>query len=89
MTEEFVIELMVMTFQTMALIAAPVVIATIIVGVSVNIIQTVTQIRDPALAFIPKVAVASIVIVLATPWYIQLLRRFFMNIIELIGQGVI
>lgn len=87
MTEELVTELLMTTFQTIALLAAPVIVGTVLVGVLVNVLQTVTQIRDPALAFVPKVIVAATAIVVGTPWYIQTMRRFFETIIELLGQG--
>jgi len=86
MTDVTVVKLLVETFQTMGMIAAPVVIATIFVGVTVNILQTVTQIRDPALAFIPKVVTASVVIIIFSPWYIRVLTAFFKMIIKRMSE---
>jgi flagellar biosynthetic protein FliQ len=89
MTEPLITELLLMLLQTVALVASPVILAVVIVGVIVNILQTVTQIRDPALAFVPKLVAAAVVLSLAAPWYIQIARQFFENIMELFGRGAI
>ncbi len=87
MTEELVIEIILMLIQTIGMVVAPVIVVTIIVGVGVNILQTITSIKDPALAFVPKVVAASIVLVVAAPWYLKIMKSFLENMIELISRG--
>lgn len=87
MTEELVIELLVMTLQTMGLLMAPTLIGIVVVSVLVNILQTITQIKDPALAFIPKVIVSAVILVATAAWSMQILNGFCTDMILLAGRG--
>lgn len=44
--------------ETAALVAAPILLLGLVAGLTVSIFQAATQISDPALAFIPKIAAA-------------------------------
>ncbi len=83
MSEEFIIELAQLTVKTIGLMAMPIIIAIVVVGLLSNILQTVTQIRDPALGFVPKVVAAGVVLVLATPWLLQVIQRYTESIFAL------
>jgi flagellar biosynthetic protein FliQ len=76
MTEGLLIEIMHLTVQTAALLVAPLIGTVLIVGLVSQIIQTVTQLKDQALSFVPKVFVAGIVFVLLIPWYLQLMQKY-------------
>ena len=76
MSEELIIEVLQLFIRTSALLCAPLIITAIVVGVLINVIQTVTQIKDQTLAFVPKVAAMSIVFVITMPWCIQIMQGF-------------
>lgn len=76
MTEELLIEIMLYTFQTIAFLAAPIILTVMIVGIISQVIQQVTQLKDMALAFVPKIIIAGIVFVLCIPWYFQVTRKY-------------
>lgn len=86
MTEGYIVELMRMTLLTVALISAPVLATIVIVGLTTSILQTVTQLRDQSLTFVPKVIGVGVVILLAMPWYIQVLRQYVETIFTLIAS---
>lgn len=86
MTEEFIIEIVQLTVTTVALLVAPTIAVIIVVGVVSNVLQTVTQIRDQALAFVPKVIAVGIVLALTVPWYVQTMRRFTETIFALMAS---
>ena len=88
MTEELLSELLLMTVQTIGLLSAPLLIVVVVVGVVVNILQTITQIRDPALAFIPKVIAAGVVLLMTATWGLRILRTFCEYMMEMVGRGV-
>ena len=71
----------------MALITAPMILTVMIVGIVSNVIQTVTQIRDQALAFVPKVIAAGIVMTVCIPWYFAVLEKFVNVIFALVAEG--
>ena len=86
MSEEFVIEIMHFTLYTVALLVTPIIGVVVVVGVVVNILQTVTQIRDQALVFVPKVVAAGIVLLICIPWYFSILEKFVNVIFGLMSQ---
>lgn len=73
----------------MLTIAAPMLVAALVVGLLVSILQAATQINEMTLSFIPKLLTMVAVIVVAGPWMITLMvdyvRRSFTAIPGLIG----
>ena len=55
------------------LIAGPMLIVALLIGLTVSVLQAVTQIQEQTLAFVPKLVGVSIVFLLALPWVLQLL----------------
>ncbi|NQZ69265.1 MAG: flagellar biosynthetic protein FliQ [Lentisphaeria bacterium] len=87
MTEESIIEILQLTMYTIGMMSAPAIIVIVVVGIVSNVIQTVTQVRDQALAFVPKVIGVGIVLVIAVPWYLQLMESYTMTIFAMIANG--
>ncbi len=58
------------------LIAAPVLIATMVVGLLISILQAATQIQEMTLTFVPKIIVAALVLLFLGPWMIRVLVDF-------------
>lgn len=63
------------------LISAPLLAATLIVGLLVSVIQVVTQIQEASLTFIPKIVAAVVVLVVCGPWMLKRLVAFSANLI--------
>ncbi len=70
-------------------LAAPLLVASLLVGVLVGLFQAATQINEMTLSFIPKLLTMAAVALLVGPWMLQLLidftRRLFEQIPSLIG----
>jgi flagellar biosynthetic protein FliQ len=54
--------------------------------VLVSIIQVVTQVQDPSIAFIPKLVAFGIALVLFAPWMLGKLTGFGVAMFARIGQ---
>ena len=71
------------------LLAAPLLITSLAVGVLVGIFQAATQINEMTLSFIPKLVAMAAVMIVTGPWMLRLLieftRRLFENIPNMIG----
>jgi flagellar biosynthetic protein FliQ len=71
------------------LLAAPLLLASLAVGVLVGIFQAATQINEMTLSFIPKLMAMAAVLIVTGPWMLRLAieftRRLFENIPNLIG----
>ncbi len=58
------------------IVAAPVLVLSMIVGLIVSVFQAVTQIQEPTLAFIPKILVSGIAILFFGPFMLAMLTDF-------------
>ncbi|MBV6521250.1 MAG: hypothetical protein MNPFHGCM_01383 [Gemmatimonadaceae bacterium] len=58
------------------LIAAPLLIVALLVGLVVSILQTVTQIQEQTLSFVPKLVAVAATFLVALPWMLQLLVEY-------------
>jgi flagellar biosynthetic protein FliQ len=89
MTELEVVDLAMEAMWTGALIAGPILVAVLIVGVVVGIFQAATSINEMTLSFLPKLVVVTLLIALLVSWLLQFLvdftRRVFQRIPELGG----
>ncbi len=57
-------------------IAGPVLLAGVIIGLVVSIVQAITSIQDQALAFVPKIVVMLVAAALLLPWIANRLIAF-------------
>ncbi len=71
------------------LMAAPMLLTALIVGLIVSIFQAATQLNEATLQFVPKLVAMFIVLLLFGPWMLQYLidyiQRLFGSIPQLIG----
>ncbi len=56
--------------------SAPMLIAALIVGLIIAVFQATTQIQEQTLAFVPKIIVIFIVLLIAGPWIMDSLVNF-------------
>ena len=59
-----------------ALVAAPLLIVALLVGLVVSILQTMTQIQEQTLSFVPKLVAVAVVFLVALPWMMQLMVQY-------------
>ena len=70
------------------LVAAPVLITVLLVGVVVSVFQAPTQINDATLAFVPKVVAAVLVLAITGPWMMTTLVEYIQRTLQSIPQVV-
>jgi flagellar biosynthetic protein FliQ len=58
------------------LVAAPVLLISMIVGLVISIVQAVTQIQEPTLTFIPKIVACALAILFFGPFMLAVLTDF-------------
>ncbi len=80
MTPEFVVGIMAEAIKVTLLVAAPVLIIGLVVGIAVSLFQAVTQIQEMTLAYVPKIVAVLVALVAALPWMINLLLTFTHNL---------
>ncbi len=88
MSEELILKLGQDTIRTTALLASPLLISALVVGLIVSIFQAVTQINEATLTFIPKMLVVGVVLVIAAPWMMDIMNQFTVQLFENLGDMV-
>ena len=76
MTPELTVTLMRQTLYTVLMVAGPLLAAGLIIGISVSIFQTVTQIREMSLTFVPKIIGVMAMLVVFAPYMAATLMDF-------------
>ncbi|MEL7537847.1 MAG: flagellar biosynthesis protein FliQ [Pseudomonadota bacterium] len=71
-----------------ALIAAPMLLAALAVGLFIGMLQAATQINEMTLSFIPKLLVLVLALSLAGPWMLQLISGFTIELISSIPARI-
>ena len=82
MTEADVMQIVTDAMWVGVRIGAPVLLAAIVVGVAVGLLQSVTQIQEPTLSFVPKFVAIGLVIVVTGPWMLQELVSYTETLIR-------
>ena len=67
--------------QIMIMIAAPMLLAALVVGLIVSIFQAATQINEQTLTFIPKLVTVLVVLVIAGPWILSVLTDYMHHVL--------
>jgi flagellar biosynthetic protein FliQ len=70
------------------MIAAPVLIAVLVVGLVVSVFQAATQINESTLSFVPKIVAAVAVLAIAGPWMMTTLVEYLQRVLQSIPQAV-
>lgn len=86
MTQEFVIEVATKTLYYTAILSAPVLGTGLVIGLLVSIFQTVTQIREMTLTFIPKIASVMLVLIFVAPWMLSKFLEFTHYIFNIVAN---
>jgi flagellar biosynthetic protein FliQ len=76
MSHVLVVDLARNMIMTALLIAAPMLVVALAVGLVVSIIQAVTQIQEQTLSFVPKLVAVSVTFIIALPWIIQIMVKY-------------
>ncbi len=76
MTPDSILDLWRNALSTVVAVSAPFLIAGLVVGLVVAVIQTATQLQESVLTFVPKLAAALMVLALGGHWVLDKLGKF-------------
>ncbi len=80
MNEGMIIELGQQAMFTILILAAPMLILGLLVGLAVSIFQATTQIHEATLAFVPKIIVVLGSVVIFGPWLLSIIINFTLKL---------
>jgi flagellar biosynthetic protein FliQ len=73
--------------MTAMLLSLPAVGASLLVGLVVSILQTVTSVQEQTLSFAPRLVAVGAIVLLTLPWSLQVAQGFTMRMIERLAEA--
>lgn len=86
MDADLAMHLMAQTLLTAAKVSAPILIATLAVGLVISVFQVVTQIQEMTLTFIPKLITVVVVFLLSGAWMMAVVVEFARHLIGMVAR---
>ena len=86
MTPELVMDIGRQAVEMTLMMAGPLLLAALVIGLIVSIFQAATQINEQTLSFIPKLVGIFLTLILAGPWMLQMMVDYIRSLFESIPQ---
>ena len=83
MNEDLIITVARQTMITVLTLAGPMLVAGLIVGLTVSILQSVTSIHEQSLSMIPKMIAVLLTLLVLMPWLLRVMKTF---VVPLLGN---
>ena len=86
MTPGVVMEIGRQAIEVTLILAAPMLVTALVVGLIISIFQAATQINEATLQFVPKLVAMFVVLILLGPWMLQYLMDYIQRLFGSIPQ---
>lgn len=86
MTPEMVIDIGNEALKVTVLLAAPMLLSALVIGLLVGMVQAATQIQEMTLTFIPKLMVLVLALMLSGSWMLTTITDFSIQLFERIPE---
>ncbi len=88
MSAEFVIGLGRDALTTVLLVAGPLLLSGLVIGLLVSILQATTQIQEATLSFVPKIVAVMLAALVFGPWMLTILTEFTRRLLGNLAQAI-
>lgn len=88
MNYEFILGFSRQALETMLLVSLPVLGLSMLVGLVISVFQSVTQVQEMTITFVPKIMVTFIALLVFGPWMLSKLTGFLREVIVNIPQAL-
>jgi flagellar biosynthetic protein FliQ len=88
MSEAAVMELGQHALKIALLVAAPLLLSSLIVGIMVSIVQVATSLQDVTMTFVPKIVIVGVALFLIGPWMMRTLVELAHRILTSVPGAV-
>jgi len=88
MPEALVVGTVRQAIELATIVAMPMLLAGLVAGVLVSVLQTVTSIQDNVLAFIPRAVAIFVVFAMTFPWMLRLVTGFSTDLIRRLPEFI-
>ena len=63
-------------------LSLPLLIVGLVIGLIISLFQTLTQIQEATLTFVPKIIAVFMVLIVLLPWKLEILKTYMANIAD-------
>ena len=84
MTDTDVIEIAMQTMMVALKLSAPILVTALVVGFVISLFQSMTQIQEFTLAFVPKVVAVGIAVLISGNWMMHTLVNFTQDLFAMV-----
>ncbi len=84
MTDTQVIEIALQTMVVALKLSAPILVTSLVIGFTISLFQSMTQIQEFTLAFVPKLVGVGVALLLCGNWMLHTLVNFTQQLFELV-----
>ena len=85
MNPELAIDIFKTTILFSLYTVGPFLLTTLVIGLLMSLLQSVTSLQEQTLTFVPKLLALSALVILLTPWLLRTLSEFAVTMISRIG----
>lgn len=82
MTEEVIIDIFTQTLVLIIKVSAPMLLVSLVVGLVVSILQTITSIQEQTLTFVPKLLAIFLTLMLTGNWILSMLKEYIIELFQ-------
>ena len=86
MQQEIIITLIQKMFVLTLQVSVPILLSGVIIGLAISVFQTVTQIQESTLTFVPKILGGIIIMIILMPWMVNLFITYTNEFMDIIPQ---
>jgi flagellar biosynthetic protein FliQ len=81
MSQSLIISLGTQAVLMIVLMSLPMILTAMLVGLTVSILQAVTQVQEQTLSFVPKTISVFSVLILVSPWHLSTLKQYLTHLL--------
>jgi flagellar biosynthesis protein FliQ len=82
------VEILRQLVMTSLMVISPILLVSMIIGLAVSLLQSVTSIQEQTLSFVPKLVGIAVVVVTTAPWILRTLMQFTVTYISRLPEMV-
>lgn len=82
MNQDLILDISKNALVIISIVSAPTLLTGLIVGIAVSLIQTMTQINEATLSFIPKLIAVGLVLMFTGHWMLSTLMQYTITLIQ-------
>lgn len=80
MTIELLNQISRQTFTTVLMVGGPVLLVSLVIGLTISLFQAITQLQEMTMTFVPKIIGVFLTLLVALPWMVKVMVGYTISI---------